>query len=78
MREVSSASEDGIDENSNRGSGENEQLLDLDDEQGAEVCKTYLSSLERLMCSLGITLCSRAYRNDFTNSYKVLYTQMEE
>ena len=53
-------------------------MLDLDDEQGVEVCKTYLCSLERLMCSLGIALCSRDYRNEFTNSYKVLYTQMEE
>ena len=50
----------------------------MDDEQGAEVCKTYLCSLERLMCSLGIALCSRVYRDDFTNSYKVLYSQMEE
>ena len=53
-------------------------MLDLDDEQGAEVCKTYLCSLERLMCSLGITLTPRSYRNEFTNSYKVLYTQMEQ
>ena len=48
-------------------------LLDLDDEQGAEVCKTYLCSIERLMSSLGLAIHSRAYRNDFTNSYKVLY-----
>jgi len=53
-------------------------LLDLDDEQGVEVCKTYLCSLERLMSSLDISLSSRCYRNEFTNSYKVLYTQMEE
>ena len=52
-------------------------MLDLDDEQGAEVCKTYLCSLERLSSSLGIALCSRAYRDEFTNSYKVLYSQME-
>ena len=49
------------------------ELLDLDDEQGAEVCKTYLCSIERLMDTLGIALNSRSYRNDFTNSYKVLY-----
>ena len=48
-------------------------MLDLDDEQGAEVCKTYLCSIERLMSSLGLALMSRAYRNDFTSSYKVLY-----
>jgi len=48
-------------------------LLDLDDEQGAEVCKTYLCSIERLMSSLGLAIQSRAYRNDFSNSYKVLY-----
>ena len=54
------------------------ELLDLDDEQGAEVCKTYLCSIERLMDTLGIALNSRSYRNDFTNSYKVLYRQMYE
>ena len=54
------------------------ELLDLDDEQGAEVCKTYLCSIERLMDTLGITLNSRSYRNEFTNSYKVLYRQMYE
>ena len=31
-------------------------MLDLDDEQGAEVCKTYLCSIERLMSSLGLAL----------------------
>ena len=54
------------------------ELLDLDDEQGAEVCKTYLCSIERLLNTLGLTLNSRSYRNEFTNSYKVLYRQMYE
>ena len=52
---------------------ERKNLLDLDDEEGVEVCKTYVSSLERLMCSLGLVLSSRTYRNEFSNSYKVLY-----
>ena len=56
----------------------NAELLDLDDEQGVEVCKTYLCSLEMLMSSLEISLCSREYRKEFSNSYKALYTQMEE
>jgi len=57
----------------NEETGEIDELLDLDDEQGAEVCKTYLCSLERLMTILGLKLSSRAYRDDFTTSYKMLY-----
>jgi len=49
--------------------GERQVLLDLDDERGSEVCKTYLCSLERLMCSVGLVPCSKTYRGDFTNSY---------
>ena len=30
------------------------------------------------MSSLALPLQSRAYRNDFTNSYKVLYKQMQD
>ena len=33
----------------NHETGERQELLELDDDQGAEICKTYLCSLERLM-----------------------------
>ena len=62
----------------NEQTGEKQMLLDLDDERGSEVCKTYLCSLERLMCSIGLVSCSKTYRNEFTNSYQVLYKQMFE
>jgi len=62
----------------NEETGESQTLLDLDSEQGIEVTKTYLFSLERLMISLGLVLSSRAYRDAFSNSYKVLYRQMKE
>lgn len=53
-------------------------LLDLDDEGGADACKSYLCALERFMTSLGLVMSCRAYRDEFTNSYKVLYRQMLE
>ena len=53
----------------NEETGERQVLLDLVDEQGSEVCKTFLCSIERLMCSFGLVGCSKAYREDFTNSY---------
>ena len=62
----------------NEETGERQMLLDLDSELGTQVCKTYLCSLERLMCSLGLVQCSKTYRGDFTNSYQVLYRQMQE
>lgn len=58
--------------------GQTQVLLDLDSEEGIEVCKAYLCSLERLMTSLGLVFCSRGFREDFSNSYKVLYRQMKE
>ena len=54
------------------------QMLDLDNEQGAEGCKTYLCSIENLMAGLGLELSSRSYRDNFSNSYKALYEQMLE
>ena len=65
-------------EEENEETGEKFTLLDLDDEQGADVCKAYLCSLERLACSLALELSSRTYRQQFTNSYKVLYQQMRD
>lgn len=44
------------DSQSEENAGEKPQLLDLDDDQGAEVCKTYLCSVERLICSLALPL----------------------
>ena len=41
-------------EEENEDTGEKVWLLDLDDEQGADVCKAYLCSLERLACTLGL------------------------
>ena len=46
----------------NEETGEKQLLLDLDDERGSEVCKTYLCSLERLMCSIGLVACPKTYR----------------
>lgn len=65
-------------EEENEETGEKFTLLDLDDEQGADVCKAYLCSLERLACSMALELSSRTYRQQFTNSYKVLYQQMRD
>ncbi len=65
-------------EEENEETGDKFTLLDLDDEQGADVCKAYLCSLERLACSLALELSSRTYRQQFTNSYKVLYQQMRD
>lgn len=62
----------------NEETGESQTLLNLDDEQGTEICKTYLCSIERLMVSVGLVSCSKSYREDFTNSYKALYRQMYE
>ena len=62
-----------------RGSSDEEaELLDLDDQNGAEVCKTYLCCIESLLKSLDIKRQDRSYREQFSNSYKVLYKQMFE
>ena len=57
---------------------EGDELLDLDSDESSEACRTYLCSVESLMCSLGLVLSPRSYREDFSNSYKALYLQMLE
>ena len=57
-------------------SDEAAKLLDLDDSNGAEVCKTYLCCIESLLRSLNITRQDRSYRDQFSHSYQVLYKKM--
>ena len=47
-----------------RGANDDEaELLDLDDANGAEVCKTYLCCIESLLRSLDIKRQDRSYRD---------------
>ena len=62
-----------------RGDNDDEaELLDLDDANGAEVCKTYLCCIESLLRSLDLKRQDRTYRDQFSHSYQVLYKQMLE
>lgn len=48
-------------------------LLDLDSENGIEVCKSFLGSLERLVEVMEVQTQDRSYRDSFTSSYKNLF-----
>jgi len=47
---------------------------DLDSEEGQQVCKNFLQSVERLFNILHLRSNNRDYREKFSKAYKVLYT----
>ena len=53
-------------------------LLDLDDANGAEICKSYLCCFEGLLNSVRLKKYDRSYRKQFLHSYQILYKQMLE
>jgi hypothetical protein len=48
--------------------------LELDTDQGATTCRTFLICVERLYEILAITPVSKEYREKFSKAYKVLYS----
>lgn len=55
----------------------NQTLLDLDSESGQQVCKSFLSCVERLNQILNLRAQPRDYRANFSASYKVLYENQQ-
>ncbi len=49
--------------------------FDLDSYEGQNSCKKFLTNIEVLYESLGISYSSRTYRKKFSNAYKVLYKE---
>ena len=47
-------------------------LLDLDDANGAEICKSYLCCFEGLLNSVRLKKYDRSYRKQFLHSYQIL------
>jgi hypothetical protein len=48
---------------------------DLDSEDGQRACKIFLHQLEKLCDAFEVETESRDYRNEFSNAYRVLYTE---
>lgn len=49
--------------------------LELDSDQGATTCRTFLVCIERLYDILNVVPGSKDYRLKFSKAYKVLYQQ---
>ena len=48
--------------------------LELDTEQGAGICRSFLVCVERLYEIMGVEPVSKEYRAKFSKAYKVLYS----
>jgi len=48
-------------------------LFDFDTEEGQEACRRYLEALENLFALSFLKRANRAYRQDFSAAYRVLY-----
>ena len=52
---------------------QNRLLYDFDTEEGQEVCRRYLESLENLFALSFLKRANRSYRQNFSAAYRVLY-----
>jgi hypothetical protein len=51
--------------------------FDLDSDEGQNICKNYLSCVERFFTILQLKTANRQFRDKFSKAYKVLYTEQE-